>query len=96
MSLPRQDVKDIARLCRLSLSPEEVDEMGVQLSHILDQFNALRLLDTDGVPPTMHVADFQSVLREDVASASLPSGDVLANAPRQQAGQFRVGLVIDE
>ena len=95
MALSREEVAHIARLCRLSMSPSELDGMAEQLSHILRQFEALESLDMDGVPPTSHAADLQSVLREDVVSASLSMEDVLANAPAQHRGQFRVGLVID-
>lgn len=70
--------------------------MAHQLSDILERFEVLSQLDTEGVPPTSHVAGLESVLREDVAQASLPVEDVLANAPRQQGDQFRVGVVIDE
>ncbi len=96
MALTREEVQHIARLCRLSMTTEELDEMSQQLSHILEQFEVLRQLDTEGVEATSHVADLASVLREDVVSDSLPREDVLANAPREQSGQFRVGVVIDD
>ena len=96
MALSREEVEHIARLCRLSMTSSELDEMAEQLSHILEQFEVLNELDTEDVSPTSHVADLESVLRDDVSQPSLAVEDVLANAPRQQAGQFRVGLVIDE
>ncbi len=96
MPLSHREVENVARLCRLSLDTEEIDEMAVQLSHILDHFDELRLVDTEGVPPTTHVEDLQSVLREDVAGPSLAIREVLTNAPQQHADQFRVDLVIDQ
>ena len=96
MALTRDEVQHIARLCRLSMTPAEMDEMGRQLSSIMDHFEALQRLDTEGVSPTFHVVGLHSVLREDESRPSMSLEDVLANAPRQQAGQFRVGVVIEE
>ena len=96
MPLSHEEVENVARLCRLSLGAEEVDEMAVQLSHILEQFDVLRLVDTEGVLPTTHVAALHSVLREDVTCPSLATREVLENAPQQHVGQFRVDLVIGE
>ena len=78
------------------MTEAEIDYMTEQLSHILEQFDALRSLDTENMGPTLHAVDQQSVLREDEASASSPVGDILANAPSEQAGQFRVRIVLDE
>ena len=96
MALSREEVRHIARLCRLSMSAEESDAMAEQLSQILEQFKRLQSLDTEQVPPTSHVADLRSVLREDATRPSLPVEDVLIHAPLQHADQFRVGLVIEE
>ena len=96
MPLSHEELENVARLCRLSLGTDEADEIAAQLSHILDQFDELRLVDTEGVPPTTHVAGLHSVLREDVTSPSLAIREVLGNAPQQCAGQFRVDLVIEE
>ncbi len=96
MALSREEVQHIAQLCRLSMSPSQLDEMAQQLSEILLQFEALNQLDTEDVPPTYHVADLTRVLREDDTAPSLTVDEVLANAPRHQGGQFRVGAVIHE
>lgn len=96
MPLSHEEVENIARLCRLSLNAGEVYEMAVQLSDILHHFDELRLVDTEGVPPSTDVEDLRSVLREDVTGPSLAIRDVLANAPQQHKDQFRVDLVVDQ
>ena len=70
--------------------------MTEQLSYILEQFDVLRLVDTKNTEPALHVAGLQSVLREDEPRASLPVEDILTNAPREQAEQFRVSIVLEE
>ena len=96
MSLTQEEVRHIALLARLGLSPEDVERMREQLSSILEHFQVLQELDTSDVPPTAYVVPRHSVFREDQPSASLPPEDALANAPRPEEGYFRVQAVLEE
>jgi aspartyl-tRNA(Asn)/glutamyl-tRNA(Gln) amidotransferase subunit C len=42
------------------------------------------------------VTDLLNILRADEVRASLPREDVLANAPDQQDGMFKVKAIFDE
>ncbi|MCH8948902.1 MAG: Asp-tRNA(Asn)/Glu-tRNA(Gln) amidotransferase subunit GatC [Chloroflexi bacterium] len=95
MSLTREEVLHIAQLAHLGLSEDDVPKFQEQLSEILDHFEALRALDTEGVPPTSHPLPLESVMREDEAAPSLPVEDVLANAPNAENGLFRVRAVLE-
>lgn len=95
MKLSREEVLRIARLARLGLSEAEIDRMGEQLSDILENFEILKQVDTSDVPPTAQSIDLQNVLRDDEVAPSLPSGEVLANAPRKEGGYFRVRAVLE-
>ena len=95
MSLTREEVLHIAQLAHLGLSEDEVPKFQEQLSGILDHFEALRTLDTEGVPPTSHPLPLESVMRADVAAPSLPVEDVLANAPNAEDDLFRVRAVLE-
>ncbi|MCH7488473.1 MAG: Asp-tRNA(Asn)/Glu-tRNA(Gln) amidotransferase subunit GatC [Chloroflexi bacterium] len=95
MSLTREEVLHIAHLAHLGLSEDEVPKFQEQLSEILDHFEALRALDTEGVPPTSHPLPLESVMREDEVAPSLPVEDVLANAPNAEDGLFRVRAVLE-
>ena len=95
MKLSREEVLRIARLARLGLSEAEIDRMGEQLSDILENFEILKQVDTSDVPPTAQSIDLQNVLRDDEVAPSLPSGDVLANAPRKEGDYFRVRAVLE-
>ena len=64
--------------------------MSEQLSNLLEHFEVLQQVDTDGVPPTAQSVTLQSVMREDEVKPSLPPEDVLANAPRREGDCFRV------
>lgn len=96
MGLTREQVLHIARLARLGVSDEDVARFQEQLSQILDHFEALRALDTEGVPPTPYPLPLESVMRPDEVRPSLPREDVLANAPLAEEGAFRVQAVLEE
>ena len=95
MSLTREEVLHMAQLAHLGLSEDEVPKFQEQLSEILDHFEALRALDTEGVPPTSHPLPLESVMREDEVAPSLPVEDVLANAPIAEDDLFRVRAVLE-
>jgi len=97
LSLPisREEVLHIARLARLGLSQEDVARFQEQLSSILDYFQVLRQVDTEGVPPTTHTLLLQNVLRPDEPGPSFPQGEILANAPLEEEGYFRVRAVLE-
>ena len=95
MRLSAEEVKHIALLARLGLTQAEVERLREQLSNILENFEILRQVDTTDVPPTAHTLALENIFRDDEAEASLPAEDVLANAPRQEEGRFRVKAVLE-
>ena len=95
MPLSREDVVHVASLCRIYLAEEEVLRLQQQLSDILAQFEVLQSVDTDKVAPEGHAAR-STVMRADAAAASASREDVLANAPQQEGGFFRVQAVLEE
>ena len=95
MKLSREEVLHIARLARLGLSDEEVERAREQLSHIIENFEILKSVDTEGVPPTAQSLVLQNVLREDEACDSFPRQEILANAPQQDEDSFRVRAVLE-
>jgi aspartyl-tRNA(Asn)/glutamyl-tRNA(Gln) amidotransferase subunit C len=96
MALTREEVLHIAWLARVGVSEEDVAKFQEQLSDILDHFQTLQALDTEGVEPTSHPLPLESVMRSDEARPSLPREDVLANAPQSDEGAFRVRAVLEE
>jgi aspartyl-tRNA(Asn)/glutamyl-tRNA(Gln) amidotransferase subunit C len=95
MKLSREEVLHIARLARVALTEAEITRMSEQLSNLLEHFEVLQKVDTEGVPPTAQSVTLQSVMREDVVAPSLPVEDVLANAPRREGDSFRVRAVLE-
>ena len=75
------EVKHVARLARLALSPEDEMRMRAELDGILAYIDKLRAVDVDGVPPTSHAVPLTNVMRDDEPRPSLPLDEMLANAP---------------
>jgi aspartyl-tRNA(Asn)/glutamyl-tRNA(Gln) amidotransferase subunit C len=88
--LERAQVLHVARLARLELTDEEVERMGVELSHVLDHIETIRELDLHDVAPTSHVVEVTHALREDEPQPSLPRDVALAAAPEPLGGGFGV------
>jgi aspartyl-tRNA(Asn)/glutamyl-tRNA(Gln) amidotransferase subunit C len=95
MKLSREEVLHIARLARLGLTEAEVNRLSEQLSNILENFEILQQVDTNGVPPTAQPNTLQNVLKEDEIKPSLPQNEVLANAPQRDGDFFRVRAVLE-
>ncbi|MDY6875394.1 MAG: Asp-tRNA(Asn)/Glu-tRNA(Gln) amidotransferase subunit GatC [Chloroflexota bacterium] len=95
MELSRREVEHIAELARLALSDEEVDLYQEQLSAILDYFERLQELDTDAIPPTATVLPLRSVMCADEPQSPFPREDILANAPADEEGCFKVPAVLE-
>jgi len=95
MSITIREVEHVALLSRLALSDEEKEMFAGQLSAILKYAEKLNELDTDGVEPTSHVLPLANVMREDEVRPSWPIEKVMANAPDQEDGHFKVPAVLE-
>lgn len=96
MRLSREEVRHIATLARLSLTEAETELMQTQLSKILENFEVLKRLDTENIPPTTHSVPLQNVFRQDVIMPSYPREQVLANAPQREDDCFKVHAVLED
>ena len=88
--IDRDQVLHVAKLARLELSDEEVEQMASELSGILEHVDRISELDLEGVEPTSHVVELENVLRADEPMPSLDRDAALSNAPDPADGAFRV------
>ena len=96
MSFSRQDVAKVARLSRIAMTDAELDTASDQLARVIDYFDKLNELDTDGVEPLSHALPVANVFRDDVPTKSLSPEAALANAPEKTRTSFKVPRVIDD
>jgi aspartyl-tRNA(Asn)/glutamyl-tRNA(Gln) amidotransferase subunit C len=67
MAAVQIDVKYVAHLARLSLTPEEEVKLSAQLGNILGYIEKLHELDVTNVEPTAHAVPMVNVARGDEA-----------------------------
>ncbi len=89
------DVKYVAHLARLALTPDEEKQLGAQLGNILGYIEKLRELDVSKVEPTAHAVPMVNVTRVDEVRPSLPHEAALRNAPKQSGGLFVVPKIVE-
>lgn len=90
-----EDVRHVAALARVGVTQKDLEKMRGELSSILGTFQVLQEIDTDGIEPTGHAIAVTSVMRDDEPSESTPHDEILANAPKEQDGFFRVRAVLE-
>lgn len=89
------DVRKVARLARLSLTPEEEQRFTTQLGQILSYIDILAAADTTALNGIDEGNSTGSVFRDDVVAPSLPRDQALANAPKQDGKYFLVPQIIE-
>jgi aspartyl-tRNA(Asn)/glutamyl-tRNA(Gln) amidotransferase subunit C len=94
--LTREEVEHVAVLARLGLTDEEKERYRHQLGSILGYVAQLGEVDAGGTTAGTAVLPLEDVMGEDEPRPSLDPDAVLANAPAQEAGHFRVPAVLDE
>jgi len=95
MSATDLDVRYVAHLARLELTPEEEAHYGAQLGKVLEYVNQLSQLDLEGIEPTAHALSLRNVTRPDETRPSLPREDAMRNAPAQSDGLFVVPKIVE-
>lgn len=96
MTLSPDDVRKVAKLARLKLSPGEEQQFALQLGQILDYVELLNEVATVDVEPLAHVAGLRNVFRLDRSCPSLDRSDALANAPKTDGTYFLVPQILED
>ncbi len=93
----KKELNKLARLCRISCSPEEEEKFVESISQILTYIEELKKVDTQGVPCcNMVLETLSNVMREDVPGECLPRELFLANAPSHVGGMVKVPPVLKQ
>ncbi len=99
MSDPRitqEEIETIARLARLDLSPEAIEESRQDLLKILDHVGALQNLDTEDVLPMARPHENVNRLDEDVPQSPLDRETILNMAPQAEPPFIAVPKVLED
>ena len=90
-----ETIEYVGILAKLELSEEEKEQAKADMGKMLDYIDKLNELDTSGVEPMSHVFPVNNVFREDVVTNSDDRDNLLANAPEQKDGCYKVPKTFD-
>jgi aspartyl-tRNA(Asn)/glutamyl-tRNA(Gln) amidotransferase subunit C len=89
------EVEHVALLARLRLTDEEKRRLADDLNVILEHFEVLRRLDTEGVSPMSHALTLGNVFRGDETRPSLSREEFIGQAPEARDDFFVVPRVVE-
>jgi len=89
------EIRHVALLARLGLTPAEEEELTVTLDSILQHMDQLNRLDTSAVEPTAHAVAIETPWRDDAVTNAPDTEALLANAPARDDDHFLVPKIID-
>jgi aspartyl-tRNA(Asn)/glutamyl-tRNA(Gln) amidotransferase subunit C len=95
-TMDQEQVKKVAHLARLDLSPQEIEKFTGQLGSILEYVEQLSELDVTDVPPTTRAIDVSNVLRRDQLQPFSERERILAITPDSDGDFLRVPKIIAE
>lgn len=85
-----KDVEHVAKLARLELTEEEKELYTRQLGDVLKYVDQMNEVDTSNVKPMAQVVDIVNVMREDKVVYEQTKEELMANAPEEENGFFKV------
>ncbi len=94
MEITNKLIQDIAALAKLEFDEKSAEQMKVDLEKIIDFFDKLSEIDTDGVDPLIYLNEEVSVLREDEIKAVVSQVEALKNAPEKDSDYFKVPTIL--
>jgi aspartyl-tRNA(Asn)/glutamyl-tRNA(Gln) amidotransferase subunit C len=95
MAAAEIDVKYVAHLARIALTPEEEQQLSTQLGNILGYIETLKSADVSNVEPTAHAFPMVNVTRPDEIRPSISNEEALLNAPAKANGLFMVPKIVE-
>ncbi|QYH19857.1 Asp-tRNA(Asn)/Glu-tRNA(Gln) amidotransferase subunit GatC [Corynebacterium aquatimens] len=94
--ISRDEVSRIARLARIALNEDELDNIAQQLDTIIDAVSKVQQVDTEGVTPMSHPHSIEAGMREDAKRDTLTQEQALDQAPAVEEDRFVVPQILGE
>ncbi len=90
------DIAHVAKLARIALTPEELEQYARQLGDILEHAERVQAIATPEIPPTSHPLPMTNAFRDDEVRPSLDRSEVLEMAPDTVGEYFRVPRILGD
>ena len=95
-AISRDEVANLARLARISMSDAELDHLATEMDVILGAVARVQEVAGKDVPPTSHPLEVSNVVREDQVVPSLTPSEALSGAPASAEQRFKVPQILGE
>jgi aspartyl-tRNA(Asn)/glutamyl-tRNA(Gln) amidotransferase subunit C len=93
--LTREDILKLARLARLDVTDDEVEEYSKELSAVLDYVERLNTVDIEGLEPTLQITGLENVTRDDVVQDyGYKVEDLRKNLPAEEKDHIKVNRMV--
>lgn len=89
------DIKKYEAMAKLELQEEERAQLLEKCEVLVQSFDRLADVDTNGVVPMVTPLNVQNILREDVTIKTIQREELLENAPEQYDGYFQVPRTLE-
>ena len=95
MKLDTNTINKIAKLARIKLSEEEVEDLLKDMNSILDWVEQLNEVNTDLTEPLANISSSILPKRKDESKDVNSSDEILQNSPDKLEGYFAVPKVVE-
>lgn len=92
--IDQKTIEHIAKLARLKINAEDCEQYGQQLTKVLNHFQQITKINTEGVQPLVTPTDIEFYSRADVVSKTFSTEEMVANAPEKAGQLFKVPPVV--
>ena len=96
MPITTQEIKKIAQLARINLTPDEEVRYASTISTVLEYMTMLNEVDTSAVVPTSQVTGLVNVVRADEVIASPHREALVAALPSREEDELSVPGVFEQ
>ena len=94
--ISKEEVSKIAKLAKLKLNEEQIDNQATQIEKILDYINQLEKIDTTNVPCTTRAIEVINNFRSDTNKIYKNRDEILDLAPSREDDFFKVPKIIKD
>lgn len=94
MEVTEDDVRKLARLAHVALTPAQIDDARGHLATLIDYVAQIQAIDVEGVPEFCLAGPESPPLRPDAVRPGLTRDAAMSGAPAASSGLFEVPRVV--
>ena len=94
--ISNEEVSKVAKLAKLKLNEEQIDNHATQIEKILDYINQLEKIDTTNIPCTTRAIEVINNFRSDAKDTFKNREEILNLAPSREDDYFKVPKILKE